>query len=357
VRPGFDPDGVLTYSLSLPTPSYQTQEARTRFISQMEEQVSTLPGVRAVGSVFPVPLGGRFWTGPYGGPGEAEESWTKNEANFRVATPGYFGAMGTRILSGRAFRPDDNQGKRLVAVVDQTLAAKLFSGRNAVGEQLGVDIFGDKQWLEIVGVVEPIRHDDLTRDGRETIYFPHHLMPWASMTVAVRSVGDPSLLLSPIRQSVKGMDFQLPLYNERTLRQAFSLALANTRFTMVLIAVFAGVALVLATVGLYGVIAYSVRQRTREIGIRMALGARRGTILRMVVGRGLRLILAGVVLGILAAYPLSRTIQSLLFGVSPGDPATYAALAILLVGVALAACYLPAHRATRINPMESLRAE
>ncbi len=357
VHPGFDPRGVLTYSLSLPAPSYQTQEVRTRFISRMEDQVAGLPGVRAVGAVFPVPLGGRFWTGPYGGPGDPEESWTKNEANFRVATPGYFAAMGTRILAGRALTSDDNEAKRLVAVVDRTLAAKLFGGRNAVGEQLGVDIFGNKQRLEIVGVVEPIRHDDLTRVGRETIYFPHHLFPWPSMTVAVRSSGDPNLLLAPIRQAVKGMDSQLPVYNERTLTEAFSLALANTRFTLVLIAVFAGVALLLATVGLYGVIAYAVRQRTREIGIRMALGARQGTILRMVVGRGLRLILAGVAVGVVAAYPLSRTIESLLFGVTPGDPATYAGIAILLVVVALAACYLPAHRATRINPMESIRAE
>jgi putative ABC transport system permease protein len=357
VRPGFDPEGVLTYSVSLPLPSFQTQEARTRFLSQMEDRVATLPGVRAVGSVFPIPLGGRFWTGPYGGRADAEDTWTKNEANFRIATPGYFSAMGTRVLGGRAFTPADNQANRTVAVVDETLAKRLFPGRSAVGEQVGVDLFGNKHWLEIVGVVEPIRHDDLRQDGRETIYFPHHLFPWPPMTVAVRSTGDPTVLLGSVREEVRGLTPDLPLYNVRTLNEAFSLALANTRFTMILIAVFAGVALILAMVGLYGVIAYTVRQRTREIGIRMALGARQGSILRMVVGGGLRLILAGVALGILAAYPLTRTVQSLLFGVTPGDPLTYALLASLLVGVALVACYLPAQRAARLNPMESLRAE
>jgi putative ABC transport system permease protein len=244
-----------------------------------------------------------------------------------------------------------------VAVVDETLAKRLFPGRTAVGERVGVDLFGNKHWLEIVGVVEPIRHDDLRQNGRETIYFPHHLFPWPPMTVAVRSTGDPTVLLGPVREEVRGLTPDLPLYNVRTLKEAFSLALANTRFTMILIAVFAGVALILAMVGLYGVIAYTVRQRTREIGIRMALGARQGSILRMVVGRGLGLILAGVALGILAAYPLTRTVQSLLFGVTPGDPLTYALLASLLVVVALVACYLPARRAARLNPMESLRAE
>jgi putative ABC transport system permease protein len=357
VRPGFDPAGVFTYSLSLPPPTYQTQDARTRFFSQMEDRVAGLPGVRAVGAVFPMPLGGRFWTGPYGKQGDAEDSWTRNEANFRVATPGYFAAMGTRVLAGRAFTADDNQARRKVAVVDQTLARRMFPGRSAIGEQIGVDLFGNKQWLEIVGVVEPIRHDDLTKDGRETIYFPHHVFPWPPMTVAVRSAGDPRLLLKPVRAEIRALNPELPPYNERTLDEAFSLALANTRFTMVLIAVFAGVALVLATVGLYGVIAYTVRQRTREIGIRMALGARQGTILRMIVGRGLRLILVGVAIGVLAAYPLTRTIQSLLFGVTPGDPLTYGFLALLLVAVALAACWLPAQRAARINPMQYLRAE
>lgn len=357
VEPGFDPRGVMTYKVQLPFFSYRTPQERVAFFQRMEEEVEALPGVEQAGGIFPVPLGGRFWTGPYGLPGTDPESWTENEANYRVTTPGFFEAIGARRLSGRFLDRADVEEERDVVVVDRLMAEELWPGRSAVGEQLGLDLFGNQRFMEVVGVVDHMRHESLTEEGRETIYFPHHVFPFTQMTVAVRTAGDPAAMMAPIRSRVSDLDPDLPLYAEKTMAGYVEEARAATRFTMTLIAVFAAVALALASVGLYGVIAYSVRQRTQEIGIRMAFGAERNDIFRLVVGRGMLLITAGLALGVIIALALTRILSSLLYGVAATDPLTYAAISLVLAAVALLACWLPAQRAARVDPMESLREE
>jgi putative ABC transport system permease protein len=357
VRPGFDPEGVLTYKLSLPFAEYGQAGERIGFFQQLEQRVAGLPGVEAVGAVFPLPLAGRFWTGPYGRVEDPPEEWSKNEASFRVITPGYFRAMGIRQVAGRPFEPADVADRREVAVVDVRMANRLWPGRSPVGERLGIDLFGNALRLEVVGVVESVRHDDLTAEDRETVYLPQHLFPWVPMTVAVRSAGSPAALVGPVRAEVRRLDDGLPVYAVAPMAEYVASARAASRFTLVLIAVFAGAALLLAAVGLFGVISYSVRQRRREIGIRIALGAQRSSILRLIVGRGLLLILLGLALGLAAAPALSRMLSGLLFEVEPSDPGTFAAVATLLVAVAVAASYLPARRATEVDPTESLRPE
>jgi putative ABC transport system permease protein len=357
VRPGFDAQDVLTYKISLPFSRYGGVEARTQFFQEMEPRVAALPGVEAVGGVFPLPLGGRFWTGPYGRDDEDPSLWTQNEANFRVITPGYFAAMGTRLLDGRSFERADISGRAHVVIIDAPFAEKVWPGESPVGKVLGIDLFGQRLFLDVVGVVEHMRHESLTADSRETLFIPHHLFPWTQMTVVARAGIGPESLVGAVSRQVAEMDGQLPVYRVRPLSAYVDDAMAATRFAMTLIAVFAAVALVLASVGLYGVIAFAVRQRTREIGIRMALGAGKESILRMVLGQGMIVILTGVGLGVLAAMWLTRVIASLLFGVSPTDPVTFSAIAGLLVIVALTACYLPARKAARVDPMATLRLE
>ncbi len=357
VQPGFNPQGVLTYNISLPFFSYRTPPERVQFFQRMEERVAALPGVEAVGGIFPVPLGGRFWTGPYGMPGTDPETWSDKEANFRVVTPDFFEAFGARLLSGRTLTRADIEEGRNVVVVDNLMAQRSWPNESAVGEQLGIDLFGQEHFLEVVGVVEHMRHESLMEDSRETVYFPHHLFPFTQMTLAVRTATDPRSLLRPIVGQVREMDANLPVYNVKTMEEYLSDAMASTRFTMILIAIFAGVALVLASVGLYGVISYSVRQRTQEIGIRMAFGAEQSDILRLVVGRGMLLIMIGVGLGLAGSLGLTRVLASLLYGVAATDPVTYVGISGLLVAIALLACLVPAQRATRVDPMNSLRAE
>jgi putative ABC transport system permease protein len=274
-----------------------------------------------------------------------------------VITPGYFAAMGTRLLAGRAFAAADIEEAREVAVVDRLLAERLWPGESPVGHRLGIDLFGQQHWLEVVGEVEHVRHDDLTQDGRPTIYFPHHLFPWPPLAVVVRGAGDPGTLAAPVRGAVRELDAALPVYKVRPMGDYVADAMAARSFAMVLIAVFAGIAVALALVGLFGVISYAVRQRTREIGIRIALGAQRGSILRLVVGRGLLLVGAGIGFGLTAALALTRTLAGLLYGVTPTDPLTFTAISLLLAGVALVASYLPARRASAVDPMVSLRRE
>jgi putative ABC transport system permease protein len=306
------------------------------------------------------PPRGRFWTGPYGREDEPPEAWTRKQANFRSITPGYFAAIGARLLAGRALTRDDLENERRVAVVDELLAQRLWPEdalHEVVGRRVGADVLGTREILEVVGVVAPIRHAELDRQGTETIYFPFHLYSRFAMTVMVRAAGDPAELVAAARQIVSELDPDRPIYAVRTMTAAVGEAIAPQRFAWVLIAVFAGAAVVLAAVGIHGVLSYAVRQRTAEIGVRMALGAGRGTILRQVVGRSLALTGLGIALGLVAAAALSRVLAGLFFAITPIDPATYAALAVLLALVALVASFIPAWRASRIDPMAGLRTE
>ena len=358
VDPGYRPAGVLTYKLNPQGVDYRQPEQRLAFYDRLEERVSALPGVESTGAIYPLPLSGRLWTGPWGRLDQAQEEWSKNEANFRVTRPGFFASMGARLLAGRTFERADVEAQRQVVVIDDLLAARAFGDRPAVGNRIALDLFGDPQELEVVGVVAHLRHDSLAADGRETIYFPHHVFPWTQMYFTVRTARPaPESLLPAIRREVDALDPELPVYGERPMSGYVEEALGPTRFVFLLLALFAGVAVLLAAVGLFGVVSFAVRQRTREIGIRLALGAPSVSILRLVLGRGLLLVGVGVALGVGAALMLTRVLRSQLFAVSLADPATYLSIAALLVAVALAASWLPARRAMEIDPARSLRAD
>ncbi|HXU45557.1 MAG TPA: ABC transporter permease [Thermoanaerobaculia bacterium] len=354
---GFRPGGVLTFSLQLPFSAYPQPQDQVRFHRQIEARIAALSGVRSVGSSYPLPLSGRFWTGPYGLPEQGFEEWSKNDASLRPASPGIFGALGLELQRGHGFDRADDESGRHVAVVDRTLSDRLWPGENPLGKRLGFDIFGTREIAEVIGVVSPVRHDGPAAADRATIYFPLHVFPFGPRSYAVRAAGDPAALTRAIRGQVAAVDKSVPIANVRTLDEAVEKALAPSRFAFALLSLFAALALLLATIGLYGVLAYSVRQRTREIGVRVALGAGRGRILRLIVGQGARLALLGLSLGIPAALALGRLLSGLLYGVEATDPATFVGVALVVSSVALWASSLPAVRAARIDPARTLGAE
>jgi putative ABC transport system permease protein len=267
--------------------------------------------------------------------------------------------MGTRVLEGRTFSEADNADSALVVVVDAPLAARLWPGRSAVGERLLVRaITPEPEWMEVIGVVEHQRSQSLAADGMETIYFSDHYMgTFGNLTWTVRAGVPPATLVDEVRAALSAHDPSVPIDNVRPMQDYVDQAMAPTRFALTLIGVFAVLAVVLASVGLYGVLAYGVRQRTAEIGVRMAFGAETHAILRLVVGQGLALAGIGVVIGIVASLGLTRVMAPLLVGVTPTDPATFASISGIFVLVAAMACWVPARRAARVDPVSALREE
>ncbi len=361
-RPGFNPENILTARIALPFNRYRTADDRNRAFLQLEEKLRSLPGVESVGAVWPLPLGGRYRTGAYATK-DALEDFKGNDVDYRHITPEYFKAMGTKLVAGRFFTEHDNRENAKVAIVDKIMAELISPGKNPVGEKLLVQVPGQNQpgfgeeWVKIVGVVDHIRHVDLSQDGRPTLYFPHRLWAEFQVVFAVRTSNDPLSLAGAFKREVRAMDEELPVSDVRTMRSYVNDALAPTRFTLILIGIFAAVALLLASIGIYGVISYAVSQRTHELGIRMAMGASSNSIFRLVVGQGMLLALLGLAVGLAAAFALTRLLASILFGVSPTDPATFIGISLLLTSVAGLACYLPARRATRVDPIIALRYE
>ncbi len=357
VDPGFRPDQVLTVNVALPGQRY-TPDSVQEFQERLAERVAALPEVEAFGGVFPVPMSGRFWTSEYAYDEKTEAEWGKLAADQHGVTPGYFEAVGAQLQAGRSYTWADNREKRNVVIVDNVLAGKAWPGQNPIGRRLKVLLFnGNREWLEVIGVVRQIQQEKVGVEGREQVYLLPHHAPFWQLTYLVRSASEPAGLVKAVEREVHSLDKDLPLYKVRPLNAYVAEVLAHNRFTMVLMGVFAGVALALALVGLYGVIAYAVTQRSHEIGIRLALGAQPRDIFRLVLSQGLGLTLVGVGLGLLASAALTRFLASLLYGVSATDPLTYAGIAVALAGVALLACYLPARRATRVDPMVALRYE
>jgi putative ABC transport system permease protein len=366
VEPGFDSEGVLTLNVGLPFFKYNTPGSSTDLHLQIAREIKTLPGVDAVSAVTPLPLGGggQFWFGPYALHEANDEEWSRNESDYRPSLPGLFEALGTRVLAGRGFTEADSRvGARSVVVVDEKMVETAWSGENPVGERVMIvrPSFGEagfeRYWAEVVGVVEHVRYDDVRFDGRETIYIPHSEWGWADLNYVVRASVDLTTLIEPIRQVVRNADPDIPAATPVPFNSFVDEALAPTRFALVLIAVFSGVALVLSSVGLYGVVSYSVRQRTQELAVRMAFGAGRDGIIRMVLRQGLVLTGIGAGVGIAGSLLLSRAVSTLLFGITPVDPVTYGTLTVMLGVVAMGACVVPAVRATRVEPVEALKAE
>ncbi len=361
VDPGFRSEGLITFRVTLPPGSVGGPAERAELLDRLLERVRGVPGVEHAGLVGGLPLAGEVWTQPYGIGGRPPDVWGGDEADFRVITSDYFRAMGTRLLAGRFFTEEEDvveEGR--VVIVDRSLAERIAPDGSAVGRRLSFPLDGDPVSAEVVGVVEPVRHATLRRTGRETLYVPYRQEASRDVTVAVRtSASRERTQLASVRNAAEEVAAGegLPIFHVRPMAAYVARALAPNRFALVTFTLLGIVALLLAVVGLYGVIAEAVASRTREIGVRMALGAAAGDVRRHFLARGLGLVAAGVGGGLLLALASARVLTGLLFDVSPTDPATYLAVAALLAATATAATWIPAHRASRLDPATALREE
>ena len=361
VDPGFKADHVLTAFVSLPSSKYPKREEQTAFFDRLLERLRNVPGVSAAALVTDIPLYGGSSTGfdvegrPPAAPGH------RAMTDYRLTSPDYFVAMGIRLVKGRAFSRSDTEAAPGVVIINETMAARFFPGEDPIGKRL--DLSGEPRDLrEIVGVVGDVRNYGVDAEVKPEVYVPFLQSAPAylsgvvsALTIVVRSAIEPAALGSALREQVQALDRDQPVSEIKTMEWYLADSIAQRRFNMFLLGVFAGLALVLAAVGIYGVIAYTVSQRTHEMGIRIALGAKGGDILRLVFGNAMSTTLTGIALGLGAAFALTRLLRSLLYQVSPTDPVVFAAIPLLLLSVAAVATYLPARRAVKVNPITALR--
>ncbi|MCI0662938.1 MAG: ABC transporter permease [Acidobacteria bacterium] len=352
---GFNRENLLTMQLALPQAKYAADHQVSGFYRQLIENVRGLPGVLSATAVSPLPLGGggTFWSFAIAGrPAPPPE--VVMDACVLFVGDRYIEMMGVPLVLGRPLNELDNQGSPRAALINQTMARRYFRDQNPLGQQI---TFGDPQnsntqWLTIAGVVADVKHRVMEKEVYPSVYLPQINR---AMALVVRTGNNPQSLVPAVRDEIKKLDRDLPVYNIRTMDQVLGSVLERERFTMLLMSIFATVALVLAAVGLYGVMSYSVNQRTHELGIRMALGARRRDVMLLVVGQGIKLAATGVVIGLAGAFALTRMMKTLVFGISATDPLTFSIIALLLTLVALLACWIPARRATKVDPMIALR--
>jgi predicted permease len=356
VDPGFEARGVLTFLLSgVRGPAPQ----RAAFIRQLRDGLLSLPGVQSVAAASPLPLDGLVINARWGTEAMAADPNKIQQADVHMVLPGYFEALHTRVAAGRTFTDADNVPEPKIIVIDQLLAAKAFPGVNPVGKRLLIRVRSiEPEWVEVIGVVAHQRHASLASDGREAMFVTDGFMGHGvANRWIVRTAGDPSNLSQAVRGEVHKLDKRLAVSEMQPMTAFMEKAQASTRFSLILIAVFSIIAAFLAAVGLYGVLSAAVRQRTSEIGVRMALGATPQNVFRLTVGQGLRLSAVGIGIGVLVAVGLTRLIQSLLVGVAPTDPATFISMTILFLVIAGIASWLPARRAARLDPASALRDE
>ncbi|HWP44968.1 MAG TPA: ABC transporter permease [Blastocatellia bacterium] len=356
VDPGFNPENALAVTISLPSAKYQKNAQMVSFFDQLIKRVSALPGVESVGGTYVLPIIDDFILGVEveGRPQERDTDLPKT--NYFAVTPGYFRAMGIPLIRGRDFTERDVEGQKRVVIINRTMADALFPGEDPIGKRIHITM-GEEIFREIVGVVGDVKQNGLDQQTKNQTYEPFAQDPSTLMKLIVRSSGDPTSLAGAIRSEVLALDREQPLNSVRTLSDIISASIAQQRFSMLLLCVFAAVALALAAVGLYGVMSYGVTQRTHEIGIRMALGASRKDVVRMVAGQGASLAGLGIAIGLGAAWALTRLMESLLFQVSATDTLAFTLVPLLLAGVALAASFIPARRASKVDPMIALRYE
>jgi putative ABC transport system permease protein len=360
VELGFRPQSMLTFRLSPAGQNFRQDAQYVAFYSQVAERIKTLPGVEAVGVINTLPLV-KGWTTSImvqGRPLLTRDKWPP--VNYRSVSPDYFRAVSVPVMKGRAFDERDNDKGPLVLLINQSLARRDFPGEEPIGKRLnfgGVDNDGQPIWFEIVGVVADVRSLELNAEPTPEIYTSYLQDPFANMSYVVRSQVEPKSLIPAVREVVRQVDKAQPIAEVREMEQIVSQAAAQPRFNSLLLGLFASLALLLAAAGIYGVMSYAVTQRTHEIGVRMALGAQTKDVLRLVVGQCMRLTLMGLALGLVCAFALTRVMVSLLYGVKPTDLSTFAGGTLLLIIVALAACYLPARRAIKVDPMIALRYE
>jgi putative ABC transport system permease protein len=357
VPPGFRAEQLLTVQVSLPAVEYDEPSSWVRFYRELPHRLEALPGVERVSAVNRLPISGGDAYGNLTIEGRPFPPGESPAASFRRVLPNYFRVMGVPLRQGREFNErDTGEGERVV-VISETMARRYWPHGDAVGKRIKLGPPESEPWLTIVGVVGDVRNTGLDAEPALATYEPHAQRPWSSMNLVVRSHGDPLALVGALRSELRAAERQLFIGEAMTMDARISASLAPRRVNLYLLGLFAALAVGLAGLGIYGVMAYSVQQRTREIGIRMALGARSSDVRRMVLRQGLTLALGGAALGLAGSFIATRWVSSLLYGVHPADPATFAAAAILLLFVAAAACYLPARRATRVDPLVALRYE
>jgi putative ABC transport system permease protein len=377
VNPGFSDEHLTSFSVSLPQKKYATEEQQASFYNRLLENIRALPGVESAAAASGLPLGNNGWQTSFvidGQPVPPREQIPLMEAC--LVTPDYFKAMNISVLRGRVFTDRDdrshlagrdlsklNENQRAIAglnsiVIDEEFAKRYWPNEDPVGKRVRLGTENDAPRLEVLGVVGRVKMESLNQNSdRVQGYFPYNQTPDNSMTVIIKGAADPNQLISSVRGAIKEIDPDQPIYSVRTMNEIRAESVAGERLNLTLLSLFAGIALVLAIVGIYGVMSYSVTQRTHEIGIRMAIGARPRDVFKMVLGQGMKLALIGVVLGLGFAFALTRLMETMLFGVEPTDKLTFAAISIMLITVALLACYLPGRRATKVEPTISLRYE
>jgi putative ABC transport system permease protein len=358
---GFNANKVMTAKIALPETQYPAPAQRNNFFRQLLERLSATPGAESVALTSSLPLleedisGSSFYVEGKPKPKDISEIPIAFQS---AVSPGYFRTMGMRLIRGREFNDADVEGREKVVIVDETIGRRLFAGEDPLGRRL---TFGgsksDPQWLTVVGVVGAVRHYGLKSDSRMHAYQPYQQASSANMTIVARATGDPTGLTAALRNEVAALDKELPLYAARPMTEVVATAMWDDKYVGILFGLFAALALSLAAVGIYGVVSYSVAQRTREIGLRVALGAQTGDVMRMIIRQGLALAGLGAVIGLGGAALAAQLMKSLLFNVSAIDPATFTLLPLSLLAIALAACWIPARRAAKVDPMVALRCE
>lgn len=360
VNAGFTPQQVLTVRLTPSGPSYKADADFMSFYSRVMQGISALPGVQDVGAVNTLPLAKGPTTGIRieGAPLLTQDKWPST--NYRGVSSDYFRAMNIPVVQGRAFTERDTANAPLVMIINQAMARRDFPNENPIGKRIsfgGNDPKGQPVWWEIVGVTADVRNLELREEASPELYTSALQDTWSGMSVVVRTTVEPASLASGVRRIVADVDKSAPVSEVKTMEHIVDEAVTQPRFNLFLLGLFGGIALLLSAAGIYGLTAYAVTQRTHEFGIRMALGAQVGDVLKMILGQGMRLIGVGVVIGLIASFALTRLLKSLLFGVSVTDPLTFVAIAVVLMSVALLACYIPARRATKVDPLMALRYE
>jgi predicted permease len=358
---GYAVERVLTMRTAIPGSTYDSEERRINAFLELEARVASLPGVEAAGFARDIPLAGDFQGTQliiHGDPAPRPDE--SRGVNFGIVSPGWFDAMGFRLVEGRTFRTQDGPDDPAVIVVNEALVRRYFQGRDAIGRALvwgGRD--GEPLTWTIIGIVGDARLETLGTEPPPAMFFPRAQSPqsWRTMGLVVRASGDPLSLAGAVRSAVRQYDPAIAIYDVKSMDDIVGESVAQPRFSATMLLLFSSVALLLAAVGIYGVISYDVGRRTREIGIRMALGARPGDAQRMVVGQALRVVAPGIALGLAAALAFTRVLRSLLYEVSPSDPLTLAGTSAVLLAVAVLASWLPARRASRVDPLGALRAE
>ena len=359
VNVGLDPKNVLTLSVGLPRVKYPEGPQRAAFFKNLVDRVRTLPGVEAAAATGTLPLSGGNWGRSLTVEGYPVLSVGQAPMiQHTVVTPNYFQTMGIHLLAGRDFNEGDRPGGQLVTIVDERLAQKYWPNESPLGKRIRFGPPEDNEpWHTVIGVVAAVRHQRMQEETRNSVYLPHLQIPVGGLSIVARTSSEPKSLVAAVRREVGQLDGDLPLSNVATMDEVIADSIWQPRLYAMLFAVFAGGALVLAVIGIYGVMAYIVITRTHEIGIRMALGATARDVFRLIVGRGMKLTAIGLVIGVGGAFALTRLMRGLLFNISATDPITFVLISVLLAFAAFLACYIPARRATKVDPLVALRYE